>query len=376
MRLLTYVVPLVLVVLFLWRGRRDPVYILAVPLLLTFGRAIFLDLYTLHLTLGGGFAFNQEDVLLLALLGVLAYVAVIRPVSPAPFTLQLYLCVGLLILMAGKTVAAAVDVPGTAGLLSGAMSALKAALAARAYFYLPLSIIIWHQVLRRFSISEVMRLFRLLTWVTVGCAVLYIANLAGVRTYSTLFVQYSTRDVDVVGSVTRDYLTLPVWLFLAVAYALARVVYGSERVTYALVALVTTPCAVASFTRAYAVSALGLWALAGLWRFVVAPTQRRDNRPHRARMPLAGFVVLAACAALSVAVVRSAALLSLWWTLLAARFGHLSHGLTGDPNIMLRVSLYAQASKSLASNGYLLGGLLTSPKLPPPTSQKCRDMQA
>ena len=55
----------------------------------------------------------------------------------------------------------------------------KAAAVARLYFYVPLSIMIWHLILKRFSATEILRLLWFITWVTAACSVVYLANLAG-----------------------------------------------------------------------------------------------------------------------------------------------------------------------------------------------------
>ena len=80
---------------------------LALPLLLACGRGIFLNLYSLRVPLGGGVTVNQEDVLLLVQLGVFVYVLGIRPAAARPrMTIQLYLCLGILILLTGRGLSA------------------------------------------------------------------------------------------------------------------------------------------------------------------------------------------------------------------------------------------------------------------------------
>jgi hypothetical protein len=52
-------------------------------------------------------------------------------------------------------------------------------------------------------------------------------------------------------------------------------------------------------------------------------------------------------------------LLGGWWTYLGARFSTLAHGAAGDPNSMVRLSLYAEASQTIRQSGLLLGVAMT-----------------
>jgi len=359
MRLLTYVVPALLVGFFIWRGRRDPVYILALPLLLACGRGIFLDLYSLKVPLGGGVTVGQEDILMLALSGVFVYILALRPdAEPTRLTGQLYLCLGILILLTTKAFAAYSSRWGDLASPGQLLSVVKAALVARAYFYLPTSIVLWHLVLKRFSEREVLHLLRILTWVTAACSIVYLVNLAGFRTYTAIWPAYSAVQVSGAGSVIRDYLTMPFWLYLGLAYSLARLVYGGQRFTYLLAAIVMTGCAVFSFTRSYAVCALGLWVVAGFWKVVVVPLHWKTIGPRTQVGPAHAWIVITAPAALSVAVVAGWGLLGDWWAYLGTRFGSLSQGPAGDLNVLVRFRLYAQASQAISHAGFFLGWLM------------------
>lgn len=359
MRLLTYIVPVLLVGFCIWRGRRDPVYVLALPLLLACGRGIFLDLYSLHLPLGGGVTVNQEDILLLAQLGVFVYVLGIRPAAARQrMTIQLYLCLGILILLTGKAFAAYFSSWGDLTSPGNLVSVAKAAAVARLYFYVPISIMLWHLILKRFSAAEILHLVRIITWVTAACSVVYLANLAGLRTYARIWPAYYTTQAPGGGIVVRDYLTMPFWLYLALGYSLARLVYGGQRLTYLLVGIVITGCAVFSFTRSYAICALGLWALAGFWRAVIVPSQPRTIRLRARVSPARAWILMSAFGTLSGVILVKSNLLASWWAYLATRLGTLGRGPAGDPNTELRVNLYLQAARTVAHSGIFLGTLM------------------
>jgi hypothetical protein len=345
----------------MWKGRRDPVYVLALPLLLACGRGIFLDLNSLHLPLGGGVTVNQEDVLLLAQLGVFVYVLGLRPAAaPSRLTIQLYLCLGILILLTGKAFAAyfsSWDDLTSPGIL---VSVAKAGAVARLYFYVPMSIMLWHLILKRFSAAEILHLVRIITWVTAACSVVYLANLAGLRTYTSIWPAYYTTRAPGGDTVIRDYLTMPFWLYLALGYSLARLVYGGQRLTYLLLGIVITGCAVFSFTRSYAMCALGLWALAGFWKAVIVPSQRKTVRPRARVSPARAWILTSAFGVLGGAVLVRWSTLASWWAYLATRFGTLTRGQGGDPNTELRVNLFHEASRTVAHSGFFLGTLMTS----------------
>lgn len=361
MHALTLVVPASAISFFLWKGRRDTVYILALPLLIAYGRSIFLDIYSLQLTLGGGIAINQEDVLLISLLVVFAYVRAVRPISgDTPLTLQLYLCVGLLILLCAKALAA--GFPNWSDLASPGQLylAAKAGAAARVWFYLPLSIVLWHAVLRRFSSQEILHLLRILTWVTCVCSVVYLADLAGVRTYTRIWEPYMIAQGSAGARVFRDYLFIPGSLNIALGFSLAHVAYGKQRATYVPVALLLTACALFSFTRATAAIAIVLWFVAALWWAVVIPRHGRAARRPSAIGPARAFVAVCVFAAASAAVVLRWSSLQVWWAYLVERLNHPGGVARGDPNTVLRMNLYPLAADVISHQGFLLGTLMTS----------------
>jgi hypothetical protein len=358
---LTYVVPTVVFGFFLWRGRRDPVYILALPLLLGYGRSIFLDTYSLHLTVGGGVAVNENDLSLMALLVVFAYVRAIRPTaSPERVSLQLYLCAGLLILLTAKAFAVGSQSWTDVASPSHLYVAAKAGAVARVWFYLPLSIMLWHLVLKRFSGHEILDLLRILTWVTVACCVVYFANLAGVKTYTSIWQAYSTTDAPGGVGVFRDYLFIPGWLNVALAYSLAQLVYGKERATYFPVAAIVTACALFTFTRSIGLCAVGLWVVAILWRAVVIPVRGRSTGRGEAIGSARVTFAMSVFASVFAAMVLRWSTLTAWWAYLGLRMGALSTGVTGDPNTAMRVSLLGRAAEIVSHEGFFLGTLMTS----------------
>jgi hypothetical protein len=361
MHALTYVVPVLLIGFFLWKGRRDPVYILGMPLLLGYGRSIFLNSVSWQWALGAGITVNGADVSLAVLLVLFTYVRAIRPIAPpVRLTLQLYLCAGLLVLLVAKAFAA--GFPSVADVASpgSLLSVLRAVVAARAWFYLPLSIMLWHVVLKRFSSLEILRLLRILTWLTTACAVVYLADLAGLRTYSSIWDPYYTSPV--LGGVTiwRDYLSFPAMLFVVLGYSLAHLVYGRERATYFLVAAVLTACALFSFTRAYALSAVGLWVAAVFWRALIVPLRARSRGRRNAMRPARRFLLIGAFAAVSTVVVFAWSTLGVWWAYLGQRLGTLGAGVAGDRSSQVRLTLLSLAAGTISHEGFFLGTLMTS----------------
>lgn len=360
MHAVTYVVPALVIGFFLWRGRRDHVYILALPLLLAYGRSIFLDIYSLRLPLGGGVTINQEDVLLVVLLLVLVYVRAVRPTaSPERLTFQIYLCAGLLVLLAGKAFAADLSSWTDVASPSHLFSVAKAGAVARAWFYLPLSIMLWRVVLKRFSRQEILRLFGILIWVTAACAVVYLADLAGLSSYTRIWNPYTTQVVSGV-MVHRDYLTFPAWLNVALGYSLANLAYGRQRATYLLVAVVLTGCALFSFTRSVALCAVALWFVAIFWRAVIVPLHGRSRIGRAPIGPARVLLVTSAFAAVSAAAVHRKFTLAAWWAYLGQRLSTLAPGSAGDPNTELRLGLYSRAAETISHEGFFLGTLMTS----------------
>ena len=89
---------------------------------------------------------------MLVQLGVFVYVLGIRPAAARPrMTIQLYLCLGILILLTGKAFAAYFSSWGDLASPGNLVSVTKAAAVARLYFYVPISIMLWHLILKRFS---------------------------------------------------------------------------------------------------------------------------------------------------------------------------------------------------------------------------------
>jgi hypothetical protein len=355
MRVLTYLVPILLLAFFLRRGRRDPAYILAIPLVLAFNRGIFLDLHSFRISLGN-FSISQEEILLAALVAVLVYAASLRPRAPRqPFTFQIYLCGGILLLLLGK--AFAVDIGSWSDLLSSSrlLAAVKASLLVRVYFYLPISIILWHFVLKRFTADEMGRMLRAITWVTLVCSIVYVADLLGIKTYSNIYVVYATMRLAPGFHVFRDFLTFPFWLNLALGYSLACVVYARQRTTYALVAVVLTSCAALSFTRSFIISAIVLWVAALAWRVAVVSRRGRERTRHGTMGPVTASALVAGVAGLGSAFDRLATM----WGYLLGRMSAVTSGALGDPNVAIRVNLYSIAAAAIKRDGLLFGTLLT-----------------
>lgn len=353
---LTYAVPALLIGFFLFRGRKDPVYILAIPLLLACGRSIFLNLYSLNLHLGGGLGVGQEDVMLIALIVVVIYLREIRPTAkPERLTLQLYLCIGMLLLLTAKVFADPLLSSGDQVGQNYVKAAVDAGENLRVYFYLPLSVMLWRDVLKRFSRREIRRLLGIITWVTTACGVVYLADLAGLPTYTRIWIPYATIQAASGTSAFRDYLTLPFWLDVALGYSLAHLAYGKQRATFLVVGLLVSVCTVFSFTRAFILCALGLWVVAGFWMVLVVPLSGRQKVTRSPMRPARAFVFMSVGAAgCGVAVLRRSTL-SGWWAYLGQRMSTLSSGPSGDRDVSLRLRLFSLAASTVARNGALLG---------------------
>ena len=140
---------------------------------------------------------------------------------------------------------------------------------------------------------------------------------------------------------TRDYLTMPFWLYLALGYSLARLVYGGQRPTYLLVGIVLTGCAVFSFTRSYAICALGLWALAGFWKVVIVPSQRKTIQPRARVNPVRAWTLIVALGGLGGAVLGPAELAGLLVGLSCHTLWHVKPGAS-------RRSRHSTSSESLS----------------------------
>jgi hypothetical protein len=352
---------------FLWKGKRDPVYILALPLLLVFGRSIFLDLYALQVPLRGGVSVNQEDVFLLALIILFFYVRAIRPSADLERPdLQLYLCAVILVILTVKAFMSGLS--GWTDVIPPRFlyTAAKSGLVERAWFYLPLSIVLWRLILKRFSRQEILRLLEIITWVTVACSVVYIADRMGLRSYTRIWHVYLTEKTPNGTTISRDYLTLPIWLNIALGYSLTCLVYGRQRATYFLVAVITTGCAFISFTRNFALSSAGLWVIAFFWWAVVVRVNGRGRQPrapirHQTPIGRARVILLtSAYAAIFAALVLRWSLLVTWWGYLGERLSSLAQGSGGDENLAVRFHLYSLAVRTIDHDGFFLGTLMTA----------------
>ena len=209
MRFLSYAVPLAVFTFFLVRSRRSPIYLISLPLVLAFGGAIYLDIYTLRVVVGGVGLELHDILLILQLLGWW-YIALKRPHSqPIAKNVGYW---GALMVLSYYFVIMIYSLPSLERLLS------RAILGFPRLFYLPLGFLIMLDTYRRFSRDEVMMWLRDLSAVTVFLSVLYILN----SLYPGSVYEIAGADVyDPALGIVRSYSSFPYWLLLAWIYLIS-----------------------------------------------------------------------------------------------------------------------------------------------------------
>lgn len=333
MTLVGYVAMACIIAVLAWPLRGTTLWPLALPIALAFGEAGFVQTWDLQVQLPGfPVPLSWLDIVFVALL--VAWLLV-RRVSRPPKVLaarghwHAAPLVAWLVMVALAVPLAWID--GGAIKLGISWSVL-------AYAYVPLSVAILWDVLRRTDRAALWVLLRSLSVVVSVLAVFYTFHMLGLSLYDLAGVNSTYSGV---GEVRRDVLTFPVWACVTVPFLLWR-----ERIRLVDGLMIVVQCiAVAmSLTRSL-VLALGLaFLLLVVWRVAA---NRRPFQP------------------LVVAAVGAASFTVLLWTvpafvaravdLLSSRFDELAAGVASVPNVVSRLDVGTRISSFLSGWGLWMG---------------------
>ena len=195
-----------------WRLRDLPLRWCAVPLTLAMGEAVFLRTWNWSLNVPFLPAPVQwQDVVFSSLVISWLIIRERRPSRPVVRFRGDLLSVCLVIAVVLIEIPLAWIVDGRLG--------LGVLFAARQWLYVGLAILIWVDLLRRFSRREVLRLLETLAWLSVPLAGMYCLSEIGVRVYPYLgWAPLHSGSTIIV----RDFLTFPFWVKLGLVWFVTR----------------------------------------------------------------------------------------------------------------------------------------------------------
>lgn len=325
---LSYFVPAVIAVTAAWYVAKSPAYLLLIPMLLTYGRAAYIDMDGLSIA-----GLGVDQLVVLTLVSCALVLVALRPSSRPhgrySFGLGVFVLYGLwIVATAGLSVAEGLGIG-------------KAITAAIYSMTLPVSFGAWLLAFSRITDEELVSIMRVLAVITSVLCLLYTLQAVGVRTYPyTAYMSVFVQNRLVV----RDFATFP---YFAVPIALAWAVASDERALLRIpIAVVCLTATAATFTRSAILAGLAALLIAGLlagWKRVTLP---------RRRLPVGAIA-----AALTVGVAMVLSLDSYW-------FIRLAPGLS-DASVTSRVAaiLNNVRSSSLldALVGHGFGAILEAP---------------
>ena len=203
MIVLRIAVPVLVLLVVLYRAPRNPIYVAGLPLIVAFGYAIFLPIIPSyarrHVTI-------QDGLILMVFLGWF-WTKLARP-WPKRMAKNEWFALGVLMFAFLAFEVVLMLIRDGAGGLSNTIYA-------RQWFYIPLGYLLMLDTYRRYSREEVLDFIRFLSVASALLMFLYIPSELGVNIYPF------TRHVENLSSgatLIRDFYTFPFWTGLAVAY--------------------------------------------------------------------------------------------------------------------------------------------------------------
>lgn len=268
-----------------WRTRGSPLALVSIPLTLAMGEAVGLRSW--------GWAMPVPfvpvplmwmDVVFFSLVAVWIVIREKRKLQPRirPGWDLYTICIVIGVVLLEVLVAWTIDGQVSVGVL----------VAAREWFYVALSILIWVDLLRRFTRAETLRLLESLAWVSVPLAAMYCLSSVGVHVYP--YVGWETVQWGS-GMINRDFLTFPFFIPLGL-------VWFANRQSRRVVAMVCIAILAAACVLTYTVTTI-LGAIVALSISLLVPlVARNDWKGLVARLvPLSATLLLILIAMAAVA---------------------------------------------------------------------------
>lgn len=205
---LRYIVPFLVFGFFILRSKRSSIYLISIPLVLLFGRAIYLNIFSWKIIAPGGIGLGPHDILLILQFIGWWYIRVKRPDS-RPISKNVGYRIGLIVLFYYGFLLLS-SLPFADRLFS------RQILYFPRIFFLPIGFLLMLDTYRRFSRNEILMLLRDLSFVTVFLSCLYILN----ATYSSsIYEIWDTTSTCVTKSgILRNYGAYPYWALMALIY--------------------------------------------------------------------------------------------------------------------------------------------------------------
>ena len=332
MSLLSYLVPLAIVVWVAFEARRNLAVLVVLPLLIIFGRSVYIDTFVNGLFVRG-LQLMPVDLVLIGLLIVLLVAREVRPrVKQAVIGSESWPILAVL---------GVVGLAMLATVLSGHApfqvihSGIRLGAPAIGFF-------IWLDYLRRFTAEEVESLLRFLVTLTAVLMIPYILQAIGFHTYpyspygsvsSASGVAASASDRTLV----RDFLTFPFWAPVALACLAARP--QATKRWIAEMSLVSVGFAV-TFTRSLIIAAVAA-VLFGTINFALNKSWSRRR--------VMGMSALAVTAVLAVVILQSES--PLVGRELGSRFGELTTSGLSSTNVAGRTNLFERTLSQVSGAG-------------------------
>jgi len=232
MSILKLVVPLVVFFYILSRYKRNSLNLCAFPLMFYLGKNIYLNTEFMSYYFAG-LKISSADIVLICLSLCYMYLrnnASTKPYRPSKSVYAAIVIYGIYILFqVGYTYLLFEDVPET-----------DIIFAVKDYLLLPASYILWVSIFRLFSHSQILDFLHTIAFCTLIAAPLYILSGLGLPIYPyEKYLVYSS-------GLVRDFLTLPKYIILAIAYYL---VCRRHNISWMVIMAILIICALFSFTR-------------------------------------------------------------------------------------------------------------------------------
>lgn len=202
------IVPLIIFVYIFLMLRRTPLMLASVPLFFSLGEAGFFNAYSFRIIIPFFYILSFRDTSMLLLVISLLYTSWKHPKSLiiSKCSLSSFLKVCAVILALYVPLAWFTDMKLTLGTI----------LSPRNYLYLPLSVFLWLSLFKHCHVSHLNKLFHTLLNVSFVGAILYSLSSVGLP----IFPYTGWESGLGFGTITRDFLTFPPYLLIALGYIL------------------------------------------------------------------------------------------------------------------------------------------------------------
>lgn len=277
MTVLRFIVPLAVIVYFLVKTKKSLVYVCAWPMLWLFGKAMYLPVPTQIMIRPFPVPIHNHDISMFLLGAAWLYVREKRPNhGKLTWGFDLFSVWLLLFVYVLQPFAIAIG----QGFLHE-----QSVLNSRIYYYVPLAVLIWTDLLRRFTREEIWLLLRSIAFITGLLMPLFILSSMGVKVFPD-----PGKHVYYTGSalIVRDILTYPFWTSLAVAVYFVRYLKNELRTIELGILALLVAGSILTLTR----STILLMALGAIVASGVSLIRLRMLGKTAPKMLTVGFVII------------------------------------------------------------------------------------